>query len=84
MSIPNTTLTYVNIYFGSVTMDKITYSMKTDFELKLSTVGGTMGLFTGFSLLSAVEIFYHLGRFISRLSKEMYSRYYSKYPNKQF
>jgi len=48
-------------------MKEVTYSMKTNFETKLSTIGGTMGLFTGFSLLSAVEIFYHLFKIIFRL-----------------
>ena len=47
-------------------MEEVTYSMKTNFETKLSTIGGTMGLFTGFSLLSAVEIFYHLFKIIFR------------------
>ena len=69
--LPNTTLTYINIYFDSATMETITYSMKTDFETKLSTIGGTMGLFTGFSLLSAVEIVYHLGMFITKKFRKM-------------
>ena len=69
--LPNTTLTYINIYFDSATMDTITYSMKTDFETKLSTIGGTMGLFTGFSLLSAVEIVYHLGICITKKLRKM-------------
>ena len=29
---------------------------------KLSAIGGTMGLLTGFSLISAVEILYFLGK----------------------
>ena len=69
VKIPNLTLTYVNIYFDSVTMEEITYSMKTNFEMKLSTIGGTMGLFTGFSLLTTVEIVYHLGKSTYRLFK---------------
>ena len=29
-------------------------------ETKLSVIGGTMGLFTGFSLISGVEIVYYI------------------------
>ena len=72
--IPNLTMTYVNIYFDTKTMDEITYTMKTDFELKLSTIGGTMGLFTGFSLLSSVEIFFHLGKFCYTILKNYFVR----------
>ena len=45
-------------------MDEITYSMRTNFGMKLSTIGGTMGLFTGFSIISAVEIVFHLVEFV--------------------
>ena len=31
---------------------------------KLSAIGGTMGLLTGFSLISGVEILYFLGRIV--------------------
>jgi len=72
--IPNLTMTYVNIYFDTKTMDEITYTMKTNFEMKLSTIGGTMGLFTGFSLLSSVEIFFHLGKFCYSVLKNYLAR----------
>ena len=32
----------------------------------LGLVGGTMGLFSGFSLLSGVEIVYYLAKYISK------------------
>ena len=34
--------------------------IKVTTEAALGLIGGTMGLFTGFSILSAVEIIYHL------------------------
>ena len=34
---------------------------------KLSAIGGTMGLLTGFSLISGVEILYFLGRIVLRI-----------------
>ena len=63
-------LTYVNIYFGTLTMDVITYDMKTNFQTKISTIGGTMGLFTGFSILSGIENFYHLLKFLFKVLKK--------------
>ena len=35
-------------------------------EGALGLVGGTMGLFSGFSLLSGVEIVYYLAKYISK------------------
>ena len=37
-------------------------------EAQLGLIGGTMGLFTGFSILSAVEIIYYLLRFLAALA----------------
>ena len=34
---------------------------------QLSAIGGTMGLLTGFSLISAVEILYFLGKIVLRI-----------------
>ena len=39
--------------------------MKVTTEAQLGLIGGTMGLLTGFSILSGVEIVYHLLRFLS-------------------
>ena len=36
----------------------ITKDAKTNFMTKLSTIGGTLGLFTGFSVISGIEIIY--------------------------
>ena len=37
--------------------------MKVTIEAQLGLIGGTMGLLTGFSILSGVEIIYYLIRF---------------------
>ena len=42
-----TKLHWVRIYFGTPTFDRITKDEKANFEDKLSTIGGTMGLLTG-------------------------------------
>ena len=39
-------------------MDEITEDTKTNFVTKISVLGGTLGLFAGFSLLSGVELLY--------------------------
>ena len=49
---------YVRIYFGATTFDKITKDRSAKFVDMLSAIGGTMGLLTGFSIISGVEIIY--------------------------
>ena len=51
-------LYWVRIYFDTPTFDRITKDEKANFETKLSAIGGTMGLLTGFSIISGVEILY--------------------------
>jgi len=51
-------LKYVRIYFDTTTFDKITKDRAAKFVDMLSAVGGTMGLLTGFSIISGVEIVY--------------------------
>ena len=51
---------YINIYFKSPTFDEITQDARTNFVTKISALGGTLGLFAGFSLFSGVEIAYFL------------------------
>ena len=51
-------LKYVRIYFDTTTFDKITKDRAAKFEDMLSAIGGTLGLLTGFSIISGVEILY--------------------------
>ena len=39
----------------------------------LSAIGGTMGLLTGFSIISGVEILYFVGKNIFDISKKKHS-----------
>ena len=48
----------VRIYFDVSTLDRITKERSANFVDKISTIGGTMGLLTGFSIISGVEIIY--------------------------
>ena len=52
------TLHWVRIYFSSPTFDRVTRDEKANFVTKLSAVGGTMGLFAGFSIISGIELLY--------------------------
>ena len=60
-------LQFVHIYFGTSTYDKLEKDVKVTLEAKLSLIGGTMGLLTGFSLLSEVEIVYFAIQFFLSL-----------------
>ena len=55
-----TKLHWVRIFFSTPTFDMIVNDEKANFELKMSTIGGTMGLLTGFSIISGVEIVFFL------------------------
>ena len=54
----HTKLHWVHIHFNTPTFDKITRDEKANFVTKMSAVGGTMGLLTGFSVISFAEIFF--------------------------
>ena len=60
-------LQLIQIYFDANTYDKILRGIKLTPESQLGLIGGTMGLFTGFSILSAIEIIYFAIRFFLSL-----------------
>ena len=53
---------FVRIDFGAHTFDRITKDRAAKFVDMLSAIGGTMGLLTGFSIISGVEIIYFFAR----------------------
>ena len=55
----------VEIYFDTATFDNIERDRKIKTEAQLSLIGGIMGLLTGFSIISGVEIIFFLFRLIS-------------------
>ena len=57
-------LRFVRIYFGVTTFDRITKDRAAKFVDMLSAIGGTMGLLTGFSIISGVEIIYFAAKLI--------------------
>ena len=48
----------MRIYFDTPTFDRITKDRAAKFVDMLSAIGGTMGLLTGFSIISGVEVSY--------------------------
>ena len=49
---------YVRIYFDATTFDIVTKDRAAKFVDMISAIGGTLGLFTGFSIMSAFELVY--------------------------
>ena len=73
--VPEVKLLAVHIYFNSPTFDYITKvsiltnlnnfilypkDAKTTTMTQISVIGGTLGLFTGFSIMSGIEIIYFI------------------------
>ena len=56
---------FVRIYFDTPTFDRITKDRAAKPVDMLSAIGGTMGLLTGFSIISGVEILYFAFKIIS-------------------
>ena len=56
----------VKLYFDTSVFDKITKDERANFETKLSVVGGTMGLFSGFSLISGIEIIFYVCKILMK------------------
>ena len=60
----------MRIYFGPATFDRITKDTAAKFEDKLAAIGGTMGLLTGFSIISGVEIIYFAVKIVFNVIKK--------------
>ena len=58
----------IGIYIDTPAYDEVTKDVAATFTDMLSTIGGTFGLLTGFSLISAVEILYFLAKFLMSFS----------------
>ena len=56
---------FVRVSFDTPTFDRIIKDRAAKFVDMLSAIGGTMGLLTGFSLISAVEIVYYASKLLS-------------------
>ena len=59
----------VRIYFDTPTLNVITKDRAAKPVDYVSAIGGTMGLFTGFSIISGVEIIYFAFKILRKLMK---------------
>ena len=66
--VPKSTLRLVEIRFDTATFDDIERDKKIKTEAQLSLIGGTMGLLTGFSIISGVEIIFFLFRLVQNIN----------------
>ena len=63
-------LRYVRIYFDTPTFDRITKDRAAKFVDYVSAIGGTMGLLTGFSIISGVEFLYFSMKILFNIYKK--------------
>ena len=63
-------LRFVTIYFYATTFDRIEKDRAAKFVDMLSAIGGSMGLLTGFSIISGVEIIYFGMRIILKILRD--------------
>ena len=66
----------MRIQFYTPSFDQITKDRAAKFVDMLSAVGGTMGLLTGFSIISAVEIFYFAAKLAYKIDKKVIKAWY--------
>ena len=59
----------VEIYFDTATYVEIEKDRKVTLEAQLGVIGGTMGLLTGFSLISGLEILYFVIKILAGIWK---------------
>ena len=63
-------LKFIRIFWDTPIFNKITRDKAAKFVDQLSTIGGTMGLLTGFSIISGIEIIYFILKlFLAKLTK---------------
>ena len=65
---------YVRIYFDATTFDIITKDRAAKFVDMISAIGGTLGLLTGFSIISAFEIIYFGIKIILEIFREIINK----------
>ena len=65
-------LELVRIYFDATSFDQIKKDRSDTAIDKFSAIGGTMGLLTGFSIISGVEIVYFIIKiFFNHISRKL-------------
>ncbi len=65
----DTDIAVVNFFFDTPIITQINLELRTNVFDMISAVGGTLGLFTGISVITFVEILYWMGRFTFQLMR---------------
>ena len=78
---PFDNLRLVRIFFDTATFDDIERDKKIKTEAQLSLIGGTMGLFSGFSIISGIEIIFFVAKFLYRGVAHLKERYFNRTDN---
>ena len=63
-TVESSPLQVFKIYFDTATYDEIQRDVKVTVNAQLGLIGGTMGLLTGFSILSGVELIFFICKFL--------------------
>ena len=71
VEVPESTLEVVEIYFDTATFDEIERDKRIKIEAQLSLIGGTMGLLSGFSIISGIEIVYFFFKTIAAKARKI-------------
>ena len=58
---------FVRIFFKTPSFDRVTKEKAAKFVDYVSAIGGTMGLLTGFSIISGIEIFYFAVKIVFKI-----------------
>ena len=66
-------LRFIRIKFDTSTFDRVTKDRAAKFVDMLSAIGGTMGLLTGFSIISGVEILYFVVKIFINYLKRLHT-----------
>ena len=72
-------LRFLRINFHATTFDRITKDRAAKFVDMLSAIGGTMGLLTGFSIISGVEMVYFGIKIILKILKDRLNKKHIKH-----
>ena len=67
-------LRFVRMHFYATTFDRITRDRAAKFVDMFSAIGGTMGLLTGFSIISGVEIVYFGIKIILKIVQDRFNK----------
>ena len=65
----------MNFFLDTPIITEITLEVRTNVYDMISAVGGTLGLFTGISVITIVEVVYWIGRFLKVVFKMLLEKF---------